>query len=503
MGAAGVFSNLQRNLLRSFVVTVLLLTTPAIAQTESRIALILGDGKYAAVPDDASVNGTSSVKNALASAGYKTIDASIISSDGMQWALDLLVRQLKKGGPESVGFVYFAGYSIATNGENYLIPANAKIAGRTDVIDQGFPLSRILDALAGAENGSNAVAIDACNGNPFYGDDTGFTDVPLPSGVILSTCAAPGTIVGPAGQNAGFYAEGLGESMNMPGIGLAELFDVTRWSVARNPDSHMLPWAKSGLAGDKPFSPAGNDGRDASLAAILSETALFGSAERSGTTEGFQTYLDTHPNGAFARYAGFALNPSTAPTETVAPSGGLDDLLWAGIKDTQDPVLLEEYLTRFPDGKYVALAEQRIAALQVGDHRTQPEPGEETAPATVATIIPVIPPREYTANLTGTDAAGWANLYLAICGSRIRYKATIAERNGSWSAELLNLESNEVVSFRQTESGTRAGQAVMYGRYGLEGSSKNKFVLQVAPKANGRVSLNIPNIGICAVGHLN
>jgi len=485
--------------MRSIVVTALLLTTPAFAQREGRIALILGDGKYTAVPDDTSVNGTSAVKSALASAGYKIVEASIISSDGMQWALDLLVRQLKKGGPESISIVYFAGYSIAANGENYLIPAHAKIAGRTDVIDQGFPLSRVLKALASAGNGANAVAIDACNGNPFYGDDTGFADVPLPTGVVLSTCAAPGTVAGPVGQNASFYAQGLSESMNVPGIGLVELFDVTRWSVGRNPGSYMLPWVKSGLTDEKSFAAPGNAGRAASLDAILAETALFGSAEQSDTSTGFQTYLDTYPNGAFARYARFALNPSTAPIETTATSasGSLDDMLWSGIKDTEDPSILQEYLTRFPDGKYVTTAKERIAVLQAGNQGT--ETGTETPPIS-AVPSTVVRPRIYTATLTGTDTAGWANLYLDICGRRIKYKATIEERSGTWSAELLNLDNNDMVTFRQTESGTRAGQAVMYGRYGLEGGTKNKVVLQVAPKSNGRVALNIPNIGVCAVG---
>lgn len=488
----------RRQLVRLAAVMALLLMAPAIAAAESRIALILGDGKYGTAPDDASVEGTALVKNALASAGYKIVEAGIISRDGMQWALNLLVRQLNKGGPESVGFVYFAGFSIAANGENYLIPANAKIAARVDVIDQGFPLSRILEGLAKAGNAANAVAIDACNGNPYYGADNGFADLVIPTGVILSTCAAPGTVAGPAGQNASVYANGLAESMAVPGVSLAELFDITRWSAGRNPGSNTLPWAKSGLADDKPFAVRGNAGRAASLAAILSETALFGSAERSGTTAGFQNYLNAYPNGAFARFARFALAPDSTRTEAAALTGGLDDFLWAGIKDSQDPALLKEYLARFPDGKHVTTARERIAVLESGNRGTE----TETAPATVAAIAPATPPREYTANLTGTDAAGWANLYLEICGRRIRYKATIKEQNGSWSAELLNMNNNDVVTFRQTESGTRAGQAVMYGRYGLEGSTRNKFVLQVAPKANGRVSLNIPNIGVCAVGQL-
>ncbi|RVU39133.1 hypothetical protein EOI86_07750 [Hwanghaeella grinnelliae] len=79
---------------------------------------------------------------------------------------------------------------------------------------------------------------------------------------------------------------------------------------------------------------------------------------------------------------------------------------------------------------------------------------------------------------------------------------TIEERNGSWSAELLNLNTNDTVTFKQPETGMGAGQAVMYGRYGLEGGTRNKFVLQVSPKRNGRVSLNIPNIGVCALGQL-
>ena len=57
-----------------------------------------------------------------------------------------------------------------------------------------------------------------------------------------------------------------------------------------------------------------------------------------------------------------------------------------------------------------------------------------------------------------------------------------------------------MVTFRQTKNGTRAGQVILYGRYGYAGGQKNKVVLQVSPKSNGRVAMNIPNIGVCAVG---
>jgi len=474
-----------------FLIGLLIALVPSLALAESRVALILGDGKYLNAPDPASLRNKPRVTDALSAAGYKAIEAGIISKDGMQWAVDVLVRQLKKHGPDSVGFVYFTGYSVAVKGQTYLIPAKSKIESDADVIAEGYPLSTIFSALALTGNSSNAVVLDTCNGNPFYsgGSRAAFAGTAPPPGILLSTCAAPGTAVSAGTSDAGAFSGELAEAMAIPGISLQELFTVTRWSVAKNTQSDDLPWTSSSLAEDVPFGTGGPSARDPSLDPILAESALFDSVTRSGGKSDYGPYLSQYPAGAFARFTNIAVIPKAAPG-----AASLDDLLWSGIKTADNPALFKEYLARFPDGNHVTAAKERIAALEASVKT--PEAGTAIAAAPVSA-------RKFAAAMTGTGEAGWANLYLEICGPNIRYRASITEQAGAWTAELVNLKNNEVVEFRQADTARRAGQILLYGRYGLEGSTKNKVILQINPEANGRVKLNIPNVGVCATGQLN
>lgn len=178
----------------------------------------------------------------------------------------------------------------------------------------------------------------------------------------------------------------------------------------------------------------------------------------------------------------------------------LQAILWNAIEGTDDRGLLEQYLTQFPDGRYVAAAKARLASMG----STKPAPREVAAPPTPPPAVQAMATvHRFSGTLTGTGAAGWANLYLAICGNNIRYKTSIEGRHGTWTAELVNLKNNDVVEFKQTTKTEKAGQVLLYGRYGLDSGSKNKVILQLTPRSDGRVALNIPNIGTCAVGQLN
>jgi hypothetical protein len=53
-----------------------------------------------------------------------------------------------------------------------------------------------------------------------------------------------------------------------------------------------------------------------------------------------------------------------------------DTAFWDGMADKNDPDLLEEYLTRFPDGRFAQLARSRLARL---DRDAPPPPSERLA----------------------------------------------------------------------------------------------------------------------------
>lgn len=470
------------------------------AQASDRVALILGDGKYTHAPAVAAGRDIPHITAALAGTSFKVIDAGVVSRDGFQWAMDLLVRQLSKGGPDSLGFVYFAGYRVSVGGETYLIPSNARIANAEDASRQGYPLSALLRSLAGIGNKAIVVAVDACDANPFYNDAAGsqFTPVEAPQGVLLSLCSAPGLQTG-GGTSA--YSSLLAQLLPLQGMSATEMFSHLRWSAAQTAGATYLPWFASALAGDI-FLAAGGDTapRPASLDSILAEVAAYANAESTDGLAGYRTYLQQYPDGALSRFANAeiaranGLPPSSTGTgagPSAQAATDLDDWLWSGIKDTDNPALLKEYLVRFPDGRHKNDAELRLAALT--------QKTETDAPGPIA-----LPTKSFTASLHGSGEPGWANLYLAVCGEDIQYDMEVRQENGEWSAQLTHNKNGDVISFKQRDRRVKEGSVLLYGNYGAM-VTQYTAIIRLTPVSGRKVTFSIPHAGVgnCASGNLN
>jgi hypothetical protein len=122
---------------------------------------------------------------------------------------------------------------------------------------------------------------------------------------------------------------------------------------------------------------------------------------------GLEHYLETYPDGRFARLARLQIDELAAPPPPApeppaadpdaeaqdgpeAPSP--DTLFWLSIKDSEDPEAYEEYLRRFPDGLFSGLARRRIErftelpapAPPQPAPRLEPEPQPEPPPGPTA-----------------------------------------------------------------------------------------------------------------------
>ena len=65
-----------------------------------------------------------------------------------------------------IAVVYYAGHGMEVDGNNYLIPVDAKLERDTDVYDEALSLDRVLVAIEPAKQ-LRLVILDACRDNPF------------------------------------------------------------------------------------------------------------------------------------------------------------------------------------------------------------------------------------------------------------------------------------------------------------------------------------------------
>ena len=138
---------------------------PAPVSSQRRVALVIGNSKYASVGPLANPrNDARAVAAALRRLGF----AEVMEFHDLDQSR--MGRALKDFGDRAVGaewaVVFFAGHGIELNGTNYLIPIDAELKSDTHVGDETLSLDRV-QAKVQAAGKFGLVILDACRSNPF------------------------------------------------------------------------------------------------------------------------------------------------------------------------------------------------------------------------------------------------------------------------------------------------------------------------------------------------
>jgi tetratricopeptide (TPR) repeat protein len=159
---------------------------PAQAAQGRRIALVIGNSAYKSVPaltnpqKDATAIATS-----LRNIGFENVTLALdVTREQLIDALRAFADQSEKA---DWAMVYYAGHGIEVNGQNYLIPADAKLATDRDVQFEAIPLDQVMASLEGAKK-LKLVLLDACRDNPFA-PQMRRTAAPAPAAVAETSTA--------------------------------------------------------------------------------------------------------------------------------------------------------------------------------------------------------------------------------------------------------------------------------------------------------------------------
>jgi uncharacterized caspase-like protein len=133
--------------------------------TERRIALVIGNGKYLHSMELANpVNDARAMKKALENVGFDVYEYEDLNQAQIKKAIDDFGVRLKQ---YSVGLFFYAGHGIQAKGLNYLIPVDATIQSEQQVEYDCVQADRVLGQMEDAGSKINIVIFDACRNNPF------------------------------------------------------------------------------------------------------------------------------------------------------------------------------------------------------------------------------------------------------------------------------------------------------------------------------------------------
>jgi len=300
------------------------------AQAETRLALVIGNGGYASRPLANPANDAGLIARALEAAGFQVTTKIDADQAAMKKAVIEFGRQLRAS--DSVGVFYYAGHGVQIDGENYLIPVGADINDLEEVALNGVNLSDLLKAMERSGSRLNLAILDACRDNPFASATRsgarGLAPVSAPSGTLIAYATAPGHVaLDGAGGNSP-YTAALAEAIPLEGAPLEDVFRRTRRKVLEVTGGRQTPWEHSSLTGEFFFRPKTAapeaTARETANApqpadARLAEIAAWQDVRTSDNAEALRKHQAAYPDGLFSELAALRLAKLETPPAPAWP----------------------------------------------------------------------------------------------------------------------------------------------------------------------------------------
>jgi formylglycine-generating enzyme required for sulfatase activity len=414
------------------------------AHAEKRVALVIGNDRYANLPAHEqlrkAVNDARAVGGALRQIGFEVMSGENVGRQALVDKLDAFAQRLAKG---DTAFFFFSGHGVALAGFNYILPSDMPdIEANQDVRLARAALAEH-DIVADLQERGVRVAVvvlDACRTNPFgrsgargAGGEKGLAPPPQVKGMFSLYAASSGQAArdrlsdDDRSPNS-VFSRVLVPALTKPGLDLTALAFEVREEVARV----------------------------ASNAGYVQEPSYY-----DGTIGG-RVYLAGLPPAG---------QPGTAGVRPAPPSPkgpAADEAAWSFLKDVKDVDLLRRFIVQYPASPHRREAEERLKVL------------EQT---NVAVMVPARPAE--AVKPAGSPCGGAAAVSLA------------QSRNGAWSgplsaAEECGLTPKDV--FRECADCPEmvvvpAGSFTMGSREGDE--SPQHAVTIAAPFAVGRLHVMV------------
>jgi Caspase domain len=295
---------------------------PAHAQAPApRVALIIGNAGYASAPGIATAAADATiVAETMRAAGYDVTELHDLAAADFGQTIRTFLDKVYAAGPEAVAFVYFAGYGAQFDGENYLVPVDARIARYADVPAQAFRLNDLVREMAELPAAARIIVLDASRDHGF-GRDTkeavppGLAMMDAPAGMMIAFAAAPGAVSGEIEGPYSLYSGTLVTLMRQPGLEIEQIFKATRLQVNTVSTGAQTPWTSSTLAvGFKLFDAPG-DGTPAPPAPVAAAPPVAPSPPATAAP------ADTPPPSAATPPAARSAGIPPPPLAAVPPIG--------------------------------------------------------------------------------------------------------------------------------------------------------------------------------------
>ena len=230
---------------------------------ERRIALVIGNARYPAIPLANPENDARLIAANLRKLGFDVNEKLNVSVLEFRRALREFARRVQED--DAIAVLYYAGHGVQIDGRNYLLPVDINLRDQEEVKDESVDIEELfLSRIDKARSHPRIVILDACRDNPFAGKTRnirsagGLAEMGA-RGTLIAFASAPGAPAedGPYGKNS-VYTKNLAEEMMVPGLEVEQMFKNVRVKVLRDTRDRQLPWVNTSLTSNFSFNPLPN-----------------------------------------------------------------------------------------------------------------------------------------------------------------------------------------------------------------------------------------------------
>ena len=239
---------------------------------------------------------------------------------------------------------FYAGHGLQVNGQNYLVPTDAKVEYEAELDIALIPVPLVMQQLARGSR-VNIVLLDACRDNPFAKDlsrtlgtrsssalGRGLSRIQTASGTFIAFATQPDNVAQDGdGRNSPFTGAFLA-NMEKPGLSLSDLMIEVRNEVMRQTNGKQVPWDSSSLTGRFSFKVEGTvtiaPQAQPSQPSVQTpdpravELGVWNAIRESGDAAVFRRFLEEYPNSMFAPLARDRIAALTAKEKPALPMSG-------------------------------------------------------------------------------------------------------------------------------------------------------------------------------------
>ncbi len=233
-------------LARCLLVMAIILGISNAAYAEGpKFALIIGNGDY----DELSkltnpANDATDIAEKLTNIGFQVellTDADLPTMEEATLSLGAKLSTAK----DAIGFFFYAGHGVQSNGINYMIPVDAHIPSDNYLKTKALAAQEVLDTLQSANNNLNIVVLDACRDNPFSWARSGTRGLAVvgyqPPGSIIIFSTSAGSVASDGKGRNGLFTSELLKNIDAPDVEVKEVFNRTGKNVVTASNNKQVP----------------------------------------------------------------------------------------------------------------------------------------------------------------------------------------------------------------------------------------------------------------------